>query len=311
MKKPLVSILVPVFNVEAYLKQCLDSIINQTYDNLQIVLIDDGSTDESWTIMQEYAEKDNRIEIYQQSNNGVAVTRNHLLEKVKGDYVLFVDSDDWIELDTINTIMTEQKRGNYDIVSFEMIGSKNDKHETYLQEQAIKEFLRHITFRGSLCNKIIRTKCIDEIRFDEKVSYGEDAFFCWQLLQSTKSVRITPYKLYHYRMNDASLSHSSFDDRKFSAYYVWEQICADTEHYWPQYIDIARARFSIEMTLLLRDAARNKFNNHDSKIKVLQKIVRENCHYIYKTGISSWKMSLFSWFLSRSGLTFSIASKLV
>ena len=105
MNKPLVSILVPVYNVEAYLPQCLDSLVGQTYPHLQIVLIDDGSTDGSWRVMQEYASRDERIEIYHQENQGVGATRNHLLEKIKGDYVLFVDSDDWVEENHIETLL--------------------------------------------------------------------------------------------------------------------------------------------------------------------------------------------------------------
>ena len=108
-KQPLISILIPIYNVESYLPQCLDSIVQQTYKNLQIVLIDDGSQDHSLTICHDYATKDNRIEVYSQKNQGVAATRNHLLEKVKGDYVLFVDSDDWIEADMIENLVLLSK----------------------------------------------------------------------------------------------------------------------------------------------------------------------------------------------------------
>ena len=93
----MVSILVPVYNSAPYLRKCVGSITGQTYTDLQIVLINDGSTDDSWDIMQELARQDKRIEIYSQPNCGVAATRNRLLDKVRGDFVLFVDSDDWIE----------------------------------------------------------------------------------------------------------------------------------------------------------------------------------------------------------------------
>ena len=96
-RDPIISILIPVYNVEHYISTCLDSILSQTYTNLQIVLFDDGSKDQSFAICKEYTCKNKNIEVYHQDNQGVAVTRNHLLEKVKGDYVLFVDSDDWME----------------------------------------------------------------------------------------------------------------------------------------------------------------------------------------------------------------------
>ena len=117
MKEPLVTILSPCYNVEVYLPECLDSILNQTYKNLQIVLIDDGSTDHTWSILKDYSSKDSRIEIYHQENQGVSITRNNLLDKVKGDYVLFVDSDDWIELNMVEFLVNNAQSNRADIVS--------------------------------------------------------------------------------------------------------------------------------------------------------------------------------------------------
>ena len=97
-RKKMISIIVPVYNVENYLKQCLDSIINQSYKNLQIILIDDGSCDSSGKICDEYALKDNRIEVVHQKNSGAAFARNIGIEKSKGDYIYFVDSDDYLNL---------------------------------------------------------------------------------------------------------------------------------------------------------------------------------------------------------------------
>ena len=104
----MVSILVPVYNASQYLRECVASLTGQTYTDLQIVLINDGSTDDSWDIMQELARNDKRLEVYSQPNCGVAATRNHLLDKARGDFVLFVDSDDWIELDTVEILMNKQ-----------------------------------------------------------------------------------------------------------------------------------------------------------------------------------------------------------
>ena len=104
----MVSILVPVYNASQYLRECVASLTGQTYTDLQIVLINDGSTDDSWDILKDLAQQDKRLEVYSQPNSGVAATRNRLLEKANGDFVLFVDSDDWIELDTIETLVEEQ-----------------------------------------------------------------------------------------------------------------------------------------------------------------------------------------------------------
>ena len=159
MNSPLISILLPVYNTSAYLPQCLDSVFAQTYTNLQVVLVDDGSKDNSLEICQQYAAKDPRIEVYHQENHGVATTRNHLLEKVKGDYVLFVDSDDWIEPDMVEFLVGKALTNNIEMV---VCGNVNNdtppaseyNEELWSQDKAVKEFLRHVNFNGSLCNKL-------------------------------------------------------------------------------------------------------------------------------------------------------------
>lgn len=101
-----VSILVPIYNAETYLSQCIESILGQTCANLQVILIDDGSIDNSYAICKEYVKLDTRVELYHQENQGVAITRNNLLEKVRGDYVLFIDADDWVEPDMVEFCKT-------------------------------------------------------------------------------------------------------------------------------------------------------------------------------------------------------------
>ena len=103
----LVSVLIPVYNVAQYLPKCLDSIVNQTYQQLQVVVVDDGSSDKSLFIAKDYAAKYPFVEVYHQENAGVAAARNNLLSHVKGDYILFVDSDDWLELDMIEFLISK------------------------------------------------------------------------------------------------------------------------------------------------------------------------------------------------------------
>ena len=127
----MVSILVPIYNVSRYLRECVGSLTRQTFTDLQIVLINDGSSDDSWEILQKLAQQDQRLEIYSQPNCGVAATRNRLLEKARGEFVLFVDSDDWIEQDTVEILMQEQKKEDYDIVMYQLSKHKTDILGTY------------------------------------------------------------------------------------------------------------------------------------------------------------------------------------
>ena len=301
---PSISILVPVYNVEVYLPQCIDSILAQTYTNLQVVLVDDGSTDSSWPVCKAYEEKDDRVEAYHKENSGVADTRNYLLERVKGDYILFVDSDDWIESDMVERLLKIALLYDADVVNCGNVinDALCNKVETSIevlqQEEAIRLFLEHKRFRGSLWNKLVKTSLLHNLKFHCGISLGEDALFCWEMLQRIQILVITTQEFYHYRMFDGSLTHSLFGPKKFSAYYVWDKISDDTDRCWAQFSDIAKARYSIEMTLLIRDAAKSDYEKDDSIMK-LQEIIRGYGHLITKTGLSSWKMRLYGLIGSR------------
>ena len=293
-REPLVSILVPVYNVEIFLPDCLRSVINQTYSNLQIIVIDDGSKDSSWEIMNDFANKDSRIEIYHQNNQGVAATRNLLLEKANGEYYLFVDSDDWLESNTISYCLDKILDLNVDFLYFNQTNCM-----TIDQESSIKLFLEHKVFRGMLWNKFIKADFFNKCFFDERISYGEDALVIWHILQKINKVAFINKQFYNYRSHSNNLSNSTFNEKKFSAYYVWKDICSDTERYWPQFLDIARARYAIEMTLLMRDAACSK-SKDKCKIKKMQQVIKKYGHLITKTKLSSHKMFIYSWFAARS-----------
>ena len=279
-RNPVISILIPVYNVEHYISTCLDSILSQTYTNLQVVLFDDGSKDQSLAICKEYACKNKNIEVYHQENQGVAVTRNHLLEKAKGDYVLFVDSDDWIEIDMVDYLLSFGLQKDADLVMCDRV--INDKKPSRTkpimvelsQENAIRDFLYHNYFIGSLCNKLIKTSLLHNLSFDSEISYGEDALFCWQVLQKVNKVVVTNKQLYHYRMNNTSLSHV-FNGHQFSAYHVWSQIVNDVKESHPQFLSIAQSHFCVSMTIILYNAAKHDYPS-DENIKALRSIVKKN-----------------------------------
>lgn len=294
---PKVSVLVPIYNSQNYLPKCLNSILCQTFDNLQIVLLDDGSTDNSYSIAYKYAIKDSRIELYHQNNSGVADTRNKLLSFTNGDYILFVDSDDWLELDMIEFLITEQSKSNADMTTCGMV--LNDRavanqyiKKIYTKDKAIENFLYHTEFRGSLWNKLLKSSIIRDIRFASKISYGEDALFVWHFLQKVEKVTLTNKQLYHYRMNENSLSHSCFNGEKLTGHYVWEQICEETSQWWPEYLHIAQARHCIEDVLLLRNAAHCGYNVKED-IQMLQKSIKKYRYTLSMTNIASLKMKLY------------------
>lgn len=303
MNKPLVSILVPVYNVEAYLPQCLNSLMGQTYPHLQIVLIDDGSTDGSWRVMQEYATRDERIEIFHQENQGVGATRNHLLEKIKGDYILFVDSDDWVELNMVEFLVGKASENRADVVTCgnvinDSIPKAVYEEEIWSQEKVIKEFLRHVIFNGSLWNKLIKTRLLGNHRFDCTISYGEDALFCWYIIQNASKVIVTDRQFYHYRRNPQSLSRQKWTpEKKGSGHLAWEEIVKDVSKKWPQYLNITKARFAIEDFWGIYFAAISNYP-FDEHIKSRQENVRKHLKLIQQSKLINRKKILAAYVLS-------------
>lgn len=300
MNKPLVSILIPVYNTEGFLPKCLDSIVNQTYSNLQVVIIDDGSKDASLCIAQKYAKQYPYIEVYHQENQGIASTRNNLLDKAKGDYVLFVDSDDWCELDMVDFLINKAIANKADMVTCSMV--KNNEtfvsniflEEIWDREKAVLEFLRHKIFNGSLCNKLIKTSLLHNLRFHCGIFYGEDALFLWKVLQSVDSIVVTNKILYHYRMNNNSLSHLSWTpDKKGTSKFVWKKITEETEKRWPQYIDIVKVRAALEDMWALYYASASAYH-YDDNIKVRQRSIRNNLGRIIKSDIASRNMKIYA-----------------
>lgn len=304
MKDPIVTILSPCYNAEVYLSECLDSIINQTYKNLQIVLIDDGSADHTWSILKDYSSKDSRIEIYHQENQGVAITRNNLLDKIKGEYVLFVDSDDWIELNMVEFLVKNAQNNRADIVSCGCVPTggvsvnMSVTKETWNKEKVVKEFLRHVIISGALWNKLMRTSIIKDIRFDIRISYGEDALFCWRILQRVERVIITDAQLYNHRVIEGSLSTSLWTPhKKGSSSIVWQTIVKETFQLWPQYADIARARYAIEDMWGLYYASLANYP-YDEHIKERQINIRKNLGLIRKSGLVSTNKILTAYALA-------------
>lgn len=228
MFQPLVSIIVPIYNTQRYLKKCLDSICNQSFSNIEILLVNDGSTDESLSIITEYEKMDNRLSVIDHNNAGVSVARNIGLNKAKGDYVLFIDSDDWIEKDMVETLVNNAILSHSDIACCQYDKSvRNDisKFEVWNQEKTLKEFIIHKKINGSLVNKLIKRELIDRIRFDPKIKYGEDALFCWQCLIKINSFCITNKILYHVTMHEDSASGGgSYKPIRRDCIVVWEKI---------------------------------------------------------------------------------------
>lgn len=206
---PKVSVIVPVYNAERYLKRCIDSILNQTYHNFELLLIDDGSIDGSYHICREYVMNDCRVRLFFQENSGVSAARNRGLQEMSGEYLCFVDSDDWVDPNHIETLLALIK--NCDCVC---AGYMRGEKANCLEKGQIDLLdihggeLKNFFVNGFIhpCwNKLFKTAIIEEkgIQFDTTARISEDSLFCLTYLQNAKTLVLSDVCTYHY-WHDAS-----------------------------------------------------------------------------------------------------------
>lgn len=204
MQQPKVSVIVPVYNVEKYLKQCLDSIVNQTYKNLEIIIVNDGTKDNSMKIVEEYLQ-DKRIKVINKENGGLSSARNRGIEEATGEYISFVDSDDYIDLNLYNTIVSEMlSREEIYIFNYNRYKEKiNYLESNVLNLKKMKKIPQNLLFRtinGECWNKVYKTSFIREnnLKFPEGMIY-EDMFWEIDTLHFVKRVKLIDFTGYTYR----------------------------------------------------------------------------------------------------------------
>ena len=211
----IVSIIIPVYNIEKYIRECINSIINQTYKDLEIIIVDDGSTDNSGSICDEYASRDKRIKVIHQMNAGAANAKNTALDQATGEYVAFVDSDDFVSEDWIYTMYQSMKQYNADIVECEfdrvftnqaVIVRNYEKNIEYSAKKYFEQYFEN--WESALFwNKLFRAKLLKDIRFRRERRCIDDEFFTYKALSlANKIVRINEV-LYHYRQRKTSAVH--------------------------------------------------------------------------------------------------------
>ena len=243
-KKPLISVIVPVYNVEKYLRQCIDSLLQQTYQNTEIILVNDGSKDSSGEICDEYAEKYSNVSAVHKENAGLGMARNTGLEHVTGKYIAFVDSDDWLSKDLLEVLYNSLIANNVDFCKSGFQRVKNDgttvsvtqyKNETFEGDRAKKELLprmigsspsQHDSIEMCVWGVLYNTEIIKShgIRFpSEREFISEDLVFNIDYMQHANGACTVDAVCYNYRVNENSLSRSYRPDRyKACAYFYSE-----------------------------------------------------------------------------------------
>ena len=216
MNKPLVSVIVPVYNTEKYLPRCVKSILGQTYYNLELLLVDDGSTDRSGQVCEDYAAMDSRVKVICKNNGGVSSARNAGIDNAKGEFIVFVDSDDWIDKNALEYLMNAVQKEKTEIVmmSFDNRNNKvikagfNIKCKRFDINTTEAERWKELFAHGILhvvWGKIYFAEIIKKhnIRFNPQITYGEDTMFLFEYLTHCEKIFVSNEIIYHYnKLND-------------------------------------------------------------------------------------------------------------
>lgn len=210
-----ISVIVPIYNKEHYLKKCIESIVGQTYKNLEIILVDDGSSDQSPDICNEWAVKDERIKVVHKKNGGLSSARNAGLDVCSGDYVMFVDSDDWIESDMAEALLSAAVKNNCQIVASGFYYEYNDGSTGQSNPNVIEFYGKDIVYnylldkiRPEVCSKMYLRSLISDFRFDESIFYAEDLHYNYYVMKKADSFCQIGKCKYHYSI-DAQQSITS------------------------------------------------------------------------------------------------------
>lgn len=298
----LVSIIVPVYNVEKYLGKCLDSLIDQTYRNLQIILVDDGSGDSSGTICDRYAAQDNRIQVIHKKKSGVSAARNTGLEAVKGSYICFADSDDWIDEKMIETMyenMVEEK-AQISIIGYDMVWEdgrcqkKSDENAYYVwnQREAIAQWMTQKIFKGFMWDKMFAREIFSGIRFLEDRSYMEDVAIGLDLFARAEKVVYSGKIGYHYLQRQGSATNSGFQERELLGITEAEKMIRFSEEHQGIYDKEAYSRLLINVYTILERIVLTGSKKDKERIPELKKVLREHREYL-KGGVVNRYMQPF------------------
>lgn len=258
----MISIIVPIYNVEKYLRKCVDSLIRQTNTDIEIILVDDGSTDSSGNICDELSTIDARIKVIHKKNGGLSSARNAGIDVAKGDYLAFVDSDDFVELDMYAVLLEGIKKsgknisccgrmvdifGQYSNIEFVI-----DSPKTFTKDEAIREILYLENIDVSACDKLYDKKLFSNVRYPEgKIS--EDAAVIFEIVQNSNGIYHVGKPYYHYVFRNNSITKSKYSEKKHDVINNLENTKNFLEKNYPNFLYDYKVYCAVSVGALILD----------------------------------------------------------
>lgn len=302
MEKEKISIIIPVYNREKCIGHCLNSVLKQDYINLEIIIINDGSTDATLDLLESFQTKDSRIVIYTVPNGGASKARNYGLTKATSDYICYIDSDDYIEKDYITTLFNAIKTYNTDMSQYShFIKTKeykylnkksNNKIRIVYQDDLFNEFFR---VNGepdmhTLWNKMYKREILSEFKLEEG-RMNEDVLGCFDIIHMVEKCAIIQTGKYYYFQNNNGVTKSVFQKRDLDLLYMWDRVIEKTRCLHPNYYSYAvlnrkRANFTLLAKMLI-----SGYNKRDDSLRYIKKELKNTLKYDF-TELIRWKMPL-------------------
>ena len=259
--QPLVSVIIPVYNVEKYLEKCINSVVSQTYKNLEIILVDDGSTDNSGQMCDEFKKKDKRIKVIHKENGGLSDARNVALDVCKGDYITFVDSDDWIPRNAIDALCDAIISEKADISSGQLYETFKRQHSEkagvslitrYSTEDALRDLMYLHGLSNSASGKLYKRSLFSKIRYPIGMHY-EDLGTTYKIFALAENIVSINKNVYFYYQNPKSIVHSGFSKKRLEGV----DFALEEYHYiknnFPSVVPAAKFRLVYECLSCLND----------------------------------------------------------
>lgn len=304
-KEPLISIIVPIYNVKEYLNRCIDSILNQSYHNLEIILVDDGSTDGSGKIIDSYSVSDKRIVIIHKKNGGLSDARNFGIEIATGEYFLFVDSDDWISKEYVETLLMLALKYDSDLVIGKIrktFGNKviNDKQMILCEEKSKEETLKKILLQDgidvSACAKLYSRNIFKQIRYPKGKLY-EDFYIFGDIIESANKILITSYSGYYYFIRSGSIMQSSFNSNRLVLVEKAEEYVNYFDEHYPNLHIPAMRRYIVSVfgvlsTSVLDDSNKKCSKNLRKKVLKHKRLIFLNKNFSFRLKFQTFVIML-------------------
>lgn len=291
---PLISIIVPMYNVEQYLFRCVDSLIHQTYKKLEIILVNDGSSDRSGSLAEDFAKKDNRIKVIHQQNKGQGAARNRGIMEAKGEYISFIDSDDWVTPDMIEYLYSLISKNNADYASIEMCITSNEIYEVTQPKENVQLLSRNDMFRlffrisspdinYCTCDKLFRADIVKNIPFVVGKRF-EDIDYCYKIIKASNLAVVSNRICYFYFVNIQGISNGALKPADYDLLEIWQNVVSDCHKNIPSYEYYAQYNYARAYLGLLGKATKcgvsDNFTDWEIRKKELVAELKKNKKFL-------------------------------